>query len=330
MQVQTGTGAFGERLGHERRDHAALGREGGEQVAQGDDAVGGGQGVRVGEVLLELSVAVLVVVGVVAPTELIHRRRHGGEMVVHTGEPADVVAGPVGIVGRVGGDERAVGVSLEQEVLDLRADPRFEPGVGGLRDQRLEDVPRGERPRLALDVGIAVDDRQALLDEGNRQERRDVGDGDEVGVLGLLPDRADRVAGETDSVVGQFVDGFDRYEFRARLATQVDEHGEDELGVVDLAEFREGLGVSHGLLRGVRGSESSMSTRMILCLVLVDARFIAVPLSAREVVVSAASAARSAAGGARSTAGGARSAAADARSTAGGAQSAAGDAQSAA
>ena len=134
MKVQTGTGAFGEGLGHEGGDHAALGRERGEQVAQRDHTVGGGQRIGVGEVLLELAVAVFVVVGVVAPAELVHRRGDGGEVVVHAGEAADVVAGPVGVVGRVCGDQRAAGVALEQEVLDLGANPGLEAGVGGLRD----------------------------------------------------------------------------------------------------------------------------------------------------------------------------------------------------
>ena len=66
VQVQPAAGAVGERLGHERGDHAAFGGDHRQQVAQGDHPVGGGQRVGVLEVLLELAVAVLVVVGVVA------------------------------------------------------------------------------------------------------------------------------------------------------------------------------------------------------------------------------------------------------------------------
>ena len=132
VQVQAAAGAVGERLGHERRDHAALGGDHRQQVAQRDDPVGGGQRVGELEVLLELAVAVLVVVGVVrparagsSPIEIV------GQVVVHPGDAAGVVAGLGGGVGGVGGGQAAVGVAGQQEVLDLGADPRFEAGVGG-------------------------------------------------------------------------------------------------------------------------------------------------------------------------------------------------------
>ena len=69
VQMQSAAGLVGERLRHEGRDHAAFGRDHRQQVAQRDDAVGGGERVGELEVLLELAVAVLVVVGVVGPAE---------------------------------------------------------------------------------------------------------------------------------------------------------------------------------------------------------------------------------------------------------------------
>ncbi len=131
VQVQAAAGLVGERLGHEGRDHAALGGDHRQQVAQRDHAVGGGQRLGELEVLLELAVAVLVVVGVVGPAERVHRRRDRGEVVIHPGDAAGVVAGLGGGVGGVGDRQAAVGVAVQQEVLDLGADPRLEAGVGG-------------------------------------------------------------------------------------------------------------------------------------------------------------------------------------------------------
>ena len=99
------------------------------QVAGGDDPVGSGQRVGVGEVLLELAVGVLVVVGVVAPAQGVHRRGDLGEVVVHAGQAAGVVAGLRG--GRraaSAGASRPFGVAADQEVLHLGADVEVQVG----------------------------------------------------------------------------------------------------------------------------------------------------------------------------------------------------------
>ena len=57
-----------------------------------------------------------------------------------------------------------------------------------------------------------------------------VRNGHQVRVFGLLAHRTDRVAGETDAVGREQIDGLDRHQLRARLAAQVDEQREDELG----------------------------------------------------------------------------------------------------
>jgi glycosyltransferase involved in cell wall biosynthesis len=58
--------------------------------------------------------------------------------------------------------------------------------------------------------------------------RREVRYRDQVGVAGLLTDGADGVAGETDALVLQLLDGLDRHQLRAWLAGQVDEQGQQE------------------------------------------------------------------------------------------------------
>src|SRR4029077_13713963 len=116
---QTAAGLVGERLRHEGGDHAAFGRDHRKQVAERDHTVGGGECVGELEVLLELAVAVLVVVGVVGPTQRVHRRGDRGQVVVHPRDAPGVVAGLRGGVGSVGGAEAAVGVAVQQEVLHL-------------------------------------------------------------------------------------------------------------------------------------------------------------------------------------------------------------------
>ncbi len=232
VQVQTAAGAVGERLAHEGRGHAALLGHHRQQVPQGDHPVGGGEGVCVGEVLLELTVAVLVVVGVVAPAEGVHGLGDGGEVLVHAGEAAGVVAGALGGVLGVGRAECAVRAALDEEVLDLGADLELQAQLGGSRELLAEDDPGREGPRCALDVRVAVHDRQPRPQEGHRHVGRRVGDGDEVGVLGFLPHGADGIAGEAHAVGLQLLDRLDRDELGARLAGEVDEQGEDELDAV--------------------------------------------------------------------------------------------------
>ena len=232
VQVQPRAGPVRERLGHEGRDHAALVGQHVEQVAQRDDPVGGGERVGVLEVLLELPVAVLVVVGVVAPAQRVHGRADRRQVVVHPGHAAGVVARLVRVVGGVRRHQAPAGVPLEQEVLDLGPGVRREPGGRRLLDHRTQDHPRRERPRLPQHVRVAVDQREPLLDERDRRERRDVRDRHQVGVLGLLPHRPHGVPREPDALGGELLDRLDRHELGARLPGEVDEQREDELRAV--------------------------------------------------------------------------------------------------
>jgi len=195
VHVHAGAGAVAERLGHEGGLHpAALGQHR-EQIPRGDDAVGGGECVGVGEVLLELPVAVLVVVGVVAPTEGVHRLGDLGQVVVHPGHVARFVTRLSAEIGSVGGDELAVLGPGDEEVFDLGADVHRHTGFGCLVKCFLEDQSRGVWPRLSVDVRIAVHQRQTGLDERDGGERGRIGNGDQVRVLGHLPHSTRRVAG---------------------------------------------------------------------------------------------------------------------------------------
>jgi hypothetical protein len=162
VEVQPTARAVVERLRHERGGHPALLGQYREQVPRGDHPVCGGERVGVGEVLLELPIAVLVVVGVVAPAQLIHRRGNRGQMVVHPGQPAGVVAGAGVDILDVGRRQPSVRIPRDEEVLDLGPDEELQLLGPCALEQRLEDHARGKRPWLALDMRVAVHQRQPL------------------------------------------------------------------------------------------------------------------------------------------------------------------------
>ena len=95
-------------------------------VAEEDRAVARDERVVVGEVLLELAVRVLVVVRVVAPSELVAVARDRRQEVVATRKAGHVVAGLLERVVRVGDLDRAVIALLDEEVLELEAHPELE------------------------------------------------------------------------------------------------------------------------------------------------------------------------------------------------------------
>ena len=98
-----------------------------DHVAEEDRAVAARQCVRVREVLFELAVRVFVVVCVVAPAELVHVLRDGGEEVVVPGQPAQVVAGLFEGVEVVRDFDAPVVRLSQQEVLELEADLELVP-----------------------------------------------------------------------------------------------------------------------------------------------------------------------------------------------------------
>ena len=134
MEVESVPGQIGERLRHERCRHSGLMGDRVDHVPEEDEAVGAREGVGVGEVLLELPVRVLVVVGVVGPPETVHVLRDGRQVVVHPGEALGVVAGSLGDVQWVCDLDAAAGGTANERVLGLAADLVDEsPFLGPLR-----------------------------------------------------------------------------------------------------------------------------------------------------------------------------------------------------
>ena len=89
----------------------------------------------------------------------------------------------------------------------------------------------GSRATFALDGDVARQPRHAGS-PGQRRVRRDVGNRREVGIVGLLADRAGGEAGEAGAVLEQPVEVPRRDELGVRLAVHVHELREHELHVV--------------------------------------------------------------------------------------------------
>ena len=243
VQVQSGTGQVAERLRHEGGGQAGVVRQRVDHVAVEDQPVGAGQRVGVGEVLLELAVRVLVVVGVVGPAELVHVRRHRGQVAEHPGQALGVVAGCFGCVQRVGELHAAAVATADEEVLRLAADVVDQAAVADLVQHPLQDQPGGIGPGLALDVDVALQHGQPRLPRRERVRGR-IRDGDHVRVGGALPHRPGREARETRTPAGQDVGRLDRDHLGAWLAVHVHEHGEEEPDTVGFrARPQLGLGV---------------------------------------------------------------------------------------
>ena len=237
-----------ERLRHERREQPLPLRERVHHVAEEDRAVAADERVVVGEVLLELPVRVLVVVRVVPPPELVHVAGDRRQEVVVPREAAEVVAGLLEVVERVGELQPAVVAAAEEEVLELEADLELEAGLARPGELVPENRARVVRPRLALDRDVAGEPGDGRL-PGDRREAVEVGDRGDVGVARHLADVARREAGEPGAVVDQVVEVGSRDQLRARACVEVDELGEEELdpAVGDvLPDLLETLVLGHG------------------------------------------------------------------------------------
>ena len=242
--MQPGAGEVPERLRHEGGGHARLVRERVHHVAEEDEPVGGRERVGEGEVLLELAVRVLVVVGVVPPAELVHVPRHRGQVVEHPGQALGVVTGHPGPVERVGQLDAALVAPPDQEVLRLAAHVVDVAALARLGQHPLQDQARGVRPRLALDLDVALQHGEPRLPRHERVRRR-VRHRDHVGVRRALAHRPGREPGEARPAE-QHVERGGRDHLGAGLAVHVHEHGEEELDAVRLcpcAKF--GLNVWH-------------------------------------------------------------------------------------
>ena len=235
MQMQPGAGQVPERLGHEGGGQAGLMRDRVHHVAEEDEPVGGRERVGEAEVLLELAVRVLVVVGVVLPAELVHVPRHRGQVVEHPGQALGVVTGCPGPVERVGELDAALVAAADQEVLRLAAHVVDVAALAGLLQHPFQDQPRGVRPWLAFDLDVTLQYGQPRLPRHQRVRRR-VRHCDHVRVRRGLAHRPGREPGEARPAE-QHVQRRDRDHLGAGLPVHVHEHGEEELDAVRLCPF---------------------------------------------------------------------------------------------
>ncbi len=231
MQVQPGAGEVAERLRHERCREACPVRQGVDHVPVEDDPIRRGERVGVGEVLLELAVRVLVIVGVVRPPEPVHVLRHRRQVVEHPGQALGVIARRLRPVERVRELDPAAGGPPDEEVLRLAADVVHQSALACLLQHSLEDQPRGVWPRLALDVDVALQHSEPRLPGcghvGSRIRHRD-----HVGIRRALAHRASREPGEAHAPADQDIERLDGNHLGAGLSVHVDEHGEEELDAV--------------------------------------------------------------------------------------------------
>ncbi len=231
MEVGAVAGQVRERLRHEGRDQAALLGHRLDHVAVEDGAVAGGQRVGVGEVLLELPVRVLVIGRVHLPPERVHVTDHVGDEVERAGQRPDVVAGLLEGVEGVGELDPAVVGLPHQEVLELTADLELESGLARAIDLAAQNRARAVGPRLTLDRGVAREPAD-LRPPGELDERPDVRDRDQVGVVGRLADVPRREPREPRPVGEQAFELLRGNQLRAGLRVHVDELGEEELNPI--------------------------------------------------------------------------------------------------
>jgi hypothetical protein len=250
VEVAAVAGQVAERLRHERGDAPVLLRERVHHVAEEDGAVAARERVRVGEVLLELAVRVLVVVRVVAPAELVDVARDAGEELVVARQPVEVVAGLLERVERVGQLDGAVRLPHE-EVLELQSHHELEPLLARLLELAAQNRARVVGPFLALDVDVAGEPSESGL-PGHRRVAREVGHGGDVRVARQLADLPGGEAGEARALRDEIVQVLRRHELGARPGVHVDELGEVELhaalvgSLADVVEARRGGGCRRG------------------------------------------------------------------------------------
>src|SRR5947208_16415456 len=114
-----------------------------------------------------------MVVGIVAPAEVVDVLRRRGQEVVVARQPTKVVARLLERVELVGDLDAAVLRLAEEEVLELEADLELVPRRPRPLELVAQNRPRVVRPLLAFDVDVAGKPREARL-PGPRGEAREV------------------------------------------------------------------------------------------------------------------------------------------------------------
>ncbi len=226
--MQSAAGEVAERLGHEGGDQSGPVCGEADQVAEDHDAVGGAQRLRVAEVVLELAVGVLVVVGVVLPAHGVDGAADRGQVVQRPAGRVRVVAGPGGVVQLVRHPDAAVLGTAHQEVLGLGARLQFEPLFGELGELPAQDAAGRVRPGLAPYVQVALEDAEILLDR-HPDVGGGVGNRHDVRIGRALPQPVGGVPGEPEPLAEQPVEGVRGRQLGTGLPAQVDEHDQQEL-----------------------------------------------------------------------------------------------------
>jgi hypothetical protein len=196
-------------------------------VAEEDRSVGARERVGELEVLFELPVCVLVVVGVVAPAERVDVAGHLREEVVISRQAVEVVAGLLERVVLVGELNSAIRM-LDEEVLELHAELELVALLARLAELPTENRPRVVRPLLSFDVDVAREARESRL-PWNRRVAAQVWHRCDVRVARELADLAGCEAGEAGSFLHERVEVLCRDELRARPRVHVDELREVKL-----------------------------------------------------------------------------------------------------
>jgi len=113
--------------------------------------------------LLELGVRVLVIVGVVAPSELVDIARDRGEEVIVASQSFEVVAGLLQSVQGISYHDRSVTLLAHEEVLELQADLENISLRCGTLQLAAKDRARVVGPLLSLDEDVAGEAPEVLL-----------------------------------------------------------------------------------------------------------------------------------------------------------------------
>ena len=142
------------------------------------------------------------------------------------------------------GDAALVGPP-HQEVFRLGPDLQRVAQVGQALELPAQNDPRREGPRLAQDMGVALNDAEPGP-PWSRHVRGEVRQGEDVGRRRRLAHGPGGEPGEASTVGHEPFDGGDRDQLGARLAVHVHEHGEEELHTIPLGRRDEIGGTLHG------------------------------------------------------------------------------------
>ena len=228
-------GAVRERLRHEGRDHAVFVRDLAHRHFHEGEVIGRLQRLIVGEVDLELAVAVLVIYLVDIDTRRPQAAHHLVQRLAGPVQAFIVVARLVQIVGRIRRTQRAVGRAAQQHEFRLYAGEHRQAALGQPGNLVLQRHTGTKCIRLLVHDTVA-DEPCISRHPGNVLQRRDLADGHIVGTFGAHAETPQREAGETRTVRQHHVQVLDRHGLGLRGAVDVDELRQDVAGVVLLEE----------------------------------------------------------------------------------------------